>query len=102
MWFYSFFFSEKKCLACYDHYGYDADISVGDIWSYHLKNNPIKHTALVIKNEKNKGNEFKRALYRPWLRYIDKAGGQKMYAIMEEGKLVKLFGNFLATVKTAI
>ena len=47
-----FFFSEKKCLACYDHYGYDADISVGDIWSYHLKNNPIKHTALIIKNDK--------------------------------------------------
>ena len=51
-----FFFSEKKCLACYDHYGYDADISVGDIWSYYLKNNPIKHTALIIKNDR--GNEY--------------------------------------------
>jgi len=64
--------------------------------------NVLLAVLLVIKNEKNKGNEFKRALYRPWLRYIDKAGGQKMYAIMEEEELVKLFGNFLATVKTAI
>lgn len=47
-----FFFAEKKCLFCIDHFGYDADISVGDVWSYTLKDNPIKHTGIVSKTQK--------------------------------------------------
>lgn len=47
-----FFFSERKCMACHDHYGYNADISVGDIWLFGLKNNPIKHTAVIIRNSR--------------------------------------------------
>lgn len=45
-----FFFAEKKCLYCNDHFGYDADIGVGDVWSYKLKANPIKHTGLIAKS----------------------------------------------------
>ena len=64
--------------------------------------NVLLAVLLVIKNEKNNGNDLIRKVYRPWLQYIDRAGGQKIYAIMEEDELVKLFGNFLATIKTAI
>lgn len=64
--------------------------------------NVLLAVLLVIKNEKNNGNDLIRKVYRPWLQYIDRAGGQKIYAIMEEDELVKLFGNLLDTVKTAI
>lgn len=46
-----FFFCEKKCLACHDHYGYHADISVGDVWLFRLKNDPIKRSGLIIRTE---------------------------------------------------
>lgn len=44
-----FLFCERKCLGCYDHYGYDADITVGDVWLYRLKSHPIKHTGVVTR-----------------------------------------------------
>lgn len=47
-----YFFCQKKCLYCHDHFAYNADISVGDIWSFHLKNQNIKYNAIVCKNEK--------------------------------------------------
>lgn len=47
-----YFFCQKKCLYCYDHFAYDADISVGDIWSYHLKNENIKYNSIICKNDK--------------------------------------------------
>jgi len=46
-----FFFCERKCMACTDHYGYHADISVGDVWLFGLKNDPIKHSGLIIRSE---------------------------------------------------
>jgi coenzyme F420 hydrogenase subunit beta len=46
-----FFFSQRKCHHCFDHTGYYSDISVGDIWSFRMKNNPIKHTALITRSE---------------------------------------------------
>jgi coenzyme F420 hydrogenase subunit beta len=51
-----FFFSEKKCLHCYDHTGYFSDISIGDIWLQEMKNNPIKHSAIITKT--NRGAEI--------------------------------------------
>ncbi|HSK47721.1 MAG TPA: Coenzyme F420 hydrogenase/dehydrogenase, beta subunit C-terminal domain, partial [Coriobacteriia bacterium] len=42
----------KKCMFCGDHFGYSADISAGDLWSQKYKNDPIKHTALMIKTER--------------------------------------------------
>lgn len=47
-----FFFCEKKCLACYDHYGYKADISIGDVWLFRLKNNSIKHSGVILRTER--------------------------------------------------
>lgn len=47
-----FFFSERKCMACHDHYGYAADISVGDVWVFRLKNDPIKHTAIISRSDR--------------------------------------------------
>lgn len=46
-----FFFCEKKCLACHDHYGYDADISVGDVWLFRLKRDAIKRSGLIVRTE---------------------------------------------------
>lgn len=45
-----FFFSERKCMACYDHYGYGADITVGDIWLFSLKDDPIKRTGVITRS----------------------------------------------------
>jgi coenzyme F420-reducing hydrogenase beta subunit len=46
-----FFFCERKCMACTDHYGYHADISVGDVWLFRLKDDPVKHSGLIIRTE---------------------------------------------------
>lgn len=43
------FYSLKKCLSCHDHYGYDSDISVGDVWLYELKNDPMKYTGAIVR-----------------------------------------------------
>jgi hypothetical protein len=39
----------KKCMFCGDHFGYDDDVCVGDIWSAAYKADPIKHTAMILK-----------------------------------------------------
>jgi coenzyme F420-reducing hydrogenase beta subunit/polysaccharide pyruvyl transferase WcaK-like protein len=49
-------FSERKCLNCTDHYGYDSDISTGDIWSLDQKKEDVKPTLMVAKTER--GREF--------------------------------------------
>jgi coenzyme F420-reducing hydrogenase beta subunit len=46
-----YLFAQNKCHRCYDHFGYDCDISAGDIWSLYLRRNPIKHTALISRSE---------------------------------------------------
>ena len=46
-----FFFCERKCMACSDHYGYHADISIGDIWLFRLRKDPIKQSSLVVRSE---------------------------------------------------
>jgi coenzyme F420 hydrogenase subunit beta len=47
-----YFFSQTKCHHCFDHFGYHADISAGDIWSPEMKQHPIKHTALIVRTER--------------------------------------------------
>ncbi len=44
-----YFFSQRKCHYCFDHTGYYADLSAGDIWSLRMKDEPIKHTALIAR-----------------------------------------------------
>jgi coenzyme F420-reducing hydrogenase beta subunit/polysaccharide pyruvyl transferase WcaK-like protein len=47
-----YFGSPKKCIFCGDHFGYGADICAGDLWIQKYKNDPIKHTALIVKTER--------------------------------------------------
>lgn len=49
-----YFFAEKKCLYCYDHFGYGADIAIGDLWSLEYKNDPIKYSGVIVKTETGK------------------------------------------------
>jgi coenzyme F420-reducing hydrogenase beta subunit len=46
------FFSERKCLACMDHFGYDSDISIGDVWLYSLRSHPIKHSGVLVRSDR--------------------------------------------------
>jgi coenzyme F420-reducing hydrogenase beta subunit len=44
-----FYFCQQKCHHCHDHAAYAADISIGDIWSLRMKENPIKHNAVIVR-----------------------------------------------------
>lgn len=44
-----YFWSERKCFYCYDHFGYRSDLSVGDVWLMELKKNPVKQSGVIIK-----------------------------------------------------
>lgn len=46
-----YFWSEKKCFQCHDHYGYKADISSGDVWSLELRNTPIKYSGVITRTQ---------------------------------------------------
>jgi coenzyme F420 hydrogenase subunit beta len=46
-----YFFSQRKCHHCHDHAGYYSDISAGDIWSLRMRQEPIKHTALITRSK---------------------------------------------------
>lgn len=39
--------SLDRCLNCYDHMGYYADLSTGDTWSGAMKKEPIKHSIFI-------------------------------------------------------
>jgi coenzyme F420 hydrogenase subunit beta len=47
-----FFHCSFKCFSCFDHFGYDADINVGDAWLVEYKNHPVKHNVLIAKTKK--------------------------------------------------
>lgn len=49
-----YFFCQRKCHVCYDHSGYGGDISVGDIWSARMKNEPIKYSAVIVRTDAGK------------------------------------------------
>lgn len=46
-----FFYSEKKCFYCCDHFGYNADISIGDVWSFSHQKNDIKNSGILTRTE---------------------------------------------------
>lgn len=50
-----YFFCQRKCLYCEDHFGYHCDISAGDIWSAGMKSDDIKHTALITRSQNAEG-----------------------------------------------
>lgn len=45
-----YFFCDKKCLACFDHFGYESDISLGDTWLYQLKDKDKKYNSLIARH----------------------------------------------------
>ncbi|MGI9290602.1 MAG: Coenzyme F420 hydrogenase/dehydrogenase, beta subunit C-terminal domain [Gammaproteobacteria bacterium] len=45
------YFSEKKCQACFDHFGFDADLSLGDSWTLSERKRDIKPTVCVIRTD---------------------------------------------------
>ncbi len=47
-----YYASAKKCMFCGDHFGYNADLCAGDLWSSRYANDPVKHTAVVAKTER--------------------------------------------------
>jgi len=46
-----YFYSERKCFHCFDHTGYFCDLSAGDIWLQRMKDDPIKHNALIVRTD---------------------------------------------------
>lgn len=44
-----YFFAQKKCFYCNDHFAYYSDISAGDIWSFYLKNKPYKYNSIISR-----------------------------------------------------
>lgn len=46
----AFFYSSEKCFACDNLFGLDSDFSFGDIWLSEMRENPIKHTAILARN----------------------------------------------------
>ncbi|RZO49296.1 MAG: hypothetical protein EVA89_35715 [Sandaracinaceae bacterium] len=47
-------FSERKCLNCVDHFGFDGDICTGDIWSLAHRKREVKPTLVVAKTERGR------------------------------------------------
>lgn len=44
-----FFFAERKCLSCSDHFAYHSDLSLGDVWSPEMKRLPEKYNSLIVR-----------------------------------------------------
>ena len=56
-----YFFCQQKCHHCNDHTGFNSDISVGDIWSLRMKENPVKHNAVITRTPAG-ASAFQRAV----------------------------------------
>ena len=50
----AYFFEEKSCMLCQDHFATGADISFGDIWLKKMKKEPVKCTGYVIRSAEGK------------------------------------------------
>lgn len=48
----SYFDMLTRCSLCHNHFGYDADLSVGDAWLKEMKGNPIKHNLFIAKSRR--------------------------------------------------
>lgn len=46
-----YFFAQRKCHHCCDHFGFHSDLSAGDVWSPRMKALPVKHTAIITRSE---------------------------------------------------
>ena len=50
----AYFFEEKSCMLCQDHFATGADISFGDIWLKKMKKEPVKCTGYIIRTPEGK------------------------------------------------
>ena len=50
----AYFFENKECMLCQDHFASGADISFGDIWLKKMKKEPVKCTGYVLRTEEGK------------------------------------------------
>jgi len=46
-----YFYCARKCLRCNDHTGYECDLSIGDVWLMAMKDNEIKHNAVISRSD---------------------------------------------------
>jgi len=46
------FLSLTRCLNCFDHMGYHADLSTGDVWRQDQKDESIKHSVFLARSPK--------------------------------------------------
>ncbi len=94
-----YFFTEKKCLFCSDHFCRNCDISFGDIWLGEMKKSPLKYSSVLVKTPA--GEKFFR-LVSPDLNIkevpVEKImEGQKRaalthYNVSARSRAAKLFG----------
>jgi coenzyme F420 hydrogenase subunit beta len=96
-----YLFAQRKCHHCFDHFGYYGDIAAGDIWSAHMKDNPIKHTALITRTDV--GQSLVEAAVHDGYLYVEEkdarevADGQARtmpfhYNVTSRARIGKLFG----------
>jgi coenzyme F420-reducing hydrogenase beta subunit len=96
-----YFYCARKCLRCHDHTGYDSDLSVGDVWLQAMKNNPIKHNAVIVRNAQTR-QFLNRAIekeyitgYQVPIEYIADAQSRSLpmhYNVSARAKAGKLLG----------
>lgn len=102
-----FFFSQKKCHACFDHLGFYCDLAAGDIWSQKMKQDPIKKNAIVIRSPRaaellaELGND--RVLHVEPVTIDDVCNGQSRalpfhYNVSARSRVGRLFGMRLKDV----
>lgn len=97
-----FLFTCPRCLSCVDHCGLDADIACGDAWLKELKDHEIKHSIVILRNEKSEGifNAFcsegrfhaERASPETVFRAQKRGLIRKVYCVPAFKKLSPLFG----------
>lgn len=93
--------SLERCLNCFDHMGYYADMSVGDVWTREMRGKSIKHSVFLARSagaEAVVGEMIAKALlvarpasredvYRSQLRSIN-----YHYNITARARIAKWFG----------
>jgi len=102
-----FFFSQKKCHACFDHLGFYCDLAAGDIWSQKMKDDPIKKNAIVIRSQRAAELmaelENTRVLQVEAVTIVDVCNGQSRalpfhYNVSARSRVGRLFGMRLKDV----
>lgn len=93
--------SLERCLNCFDHMGYYADVSTGDTWSGHMKKDPVKHSLFMSRTPKGEAalramidshSLIAKPIDRRTVYLSQKRSINYHYAIAARAKLAKRFG----------